>query len=195
VTRQYQLKKRAEAQQRTRERIVDAAIELHGTIGPVQTTITAIAERAGVQRHTVYSHFPTEREIAMACSGTYNERNPLPDPDALAQAGDGEARLRRGVDALYHYYERHEGLLANVARDAEVDELTREVVELRTAPTMERYVEVILKPFATRGARRERLRAALVVALDFRTWQTLVRRCGLGHARAVEAAVAMVRGQ
>ena len=77
--RTYQLKRRAERQDQTRQRIVDAAIALHTTVGPAWTTVSAIAERAGVQRHTVYSHFPDERALGLACSGCYVERSPLPD--------------------------------------------------------------------------------------------------------------------
>ena len=195
MTRQYQLKKRAERQNQTRQRIVEAAIDLHSTIGPAQTTISAIAERAGVQRHTVYSHFPTERDIGLACSGTYSSRHPLPDPEALLEIRDAEARLRRALERLYRYYERHEGLLANVMRDAEIHELTREIAELRSGPTMARYLGVLTAPFAVRAQHRKRLAAAVAVAIDFRTWQTLVRRHGLSHARAVDTAVAMVRCQ
>ena len=79
--RKYELKKRAERQEETRRRIVEAAVDLHGTIGPARTSVSAIAERAGVQRHTYYRHFPDERTLGMACSGLHFERNPLPDPE------------------------------------------------------------------------------------------------------------------
>src|SRR5947208_6476043 len=108
----------------TRRRIAQAAMELHADVGPARTSISAIAQRAGVQRHTVYRHFPTDLDLAMACSGLHLELEPLPDPELLATIDDGEERLRAGLEALYAYYERNERLLGNVHRDLEVHELT-----------------------------------------------------------------------
>jgi AcrR family transcriptional regulator len=79
MTRTYTLKRRAEQQADTRRRIVEAAVDLHGTVGPALTTFSMVAERAGVQRHTLYAHFPDERSLAMACSALAMERDPLPD--------------------------------------------------------------------------------------------------------------------
>src|SRR4051794_20116498 len=96
VKRKYELKKRAEAQAKTQRRIVEAAIQLHQTKGPVRTTLSEIASLAGVQRATLYSHFPTERELALACSGLYSERNPSPDPSSWLEVR-GEERLQLGL--------------------------------------------------------------------------------------------------
>ena len=68
MKRRYELKERARRQAETRQRIVDAAVELHTSVGPARTTISAIAERAGVERHTVYAHFPDEPTLFRACS-------------------------------------------------------------------------------------------------------------------------------
>ena len=107
MRRTYELKRRAERQDQTRQRIVDAAIALHTTVGPARTTISAIAERAGVQRHTVYSHFPDERTLGLACSGCHVERNPLPDVTVWRGIDDPEGRLRLGLTELYAYYAQH----------------------------------------------------------------------------------------
>ena len=82
MTRTYTLKKRAERQDETRRRIIEAAVNLHSSVGPALTTFSMVAEHAGVQRHTLYSHFPDERSLYMACSGLVNERDPLPDAAA-----------------------------------------------------------------------------------------------------------------
>jgi AcrR family transcriptional regulator len=82
VTRTYTLKRRAEQQAETRQRIVEAAVELHSSIGPAATTVSMVAERAGVQRHTYYAHFPDERSLAMACSGLALARDPVSRPSA-----------------------------------------------------------------------------------------------------------------
>ena len=102
----------------TRQRITEAAVELHGSVGPARTTITAVAERAGVQRHTVYRHFPTEDDLFAACSGHYFAGHPWPDPGAWRAIADPAERLARGLDELYAYYERDRGDVANVLRDA-----------------------------------------------------------------------------
>ena len=156
----YELKKRAERQQQTRRRIVEAAVELHTELGPAATSISAIADRAGVQRHTVYSHFPTELDLGMACSGLHFEREPPPDPELLAVIEDGEERLRAGLEALYAYFERNEQILTHVQRDAEVHETTRIVFEPRSAPPV-RLHEVLAAGLPARGRRRARRDAAL----------------------------------
>ena len=123
MTRKYELKKRAETVEETRRRIVEAAVELHGTVGPARTTVSAIADRAGVQRQTYYRHFPSERELLTACSGLWEEQHPPPDPEGLRALSDGLERLRAGLTGLYAFYEEGEGMLANVVRDAAVHEL------------------------------------------------------------------------
>ena len=103
MPRHYELKKRAESQEQTRHRIVEAAVALHTSIGPARTTVSAIAERAGVQRHTFYRHFPDELSLAMACSGLHLGMHPLPDPQAWRTIADPELRVRRGLGELYRY--------------------------------------------------------------------------------------------
>jgi AcrR family transcriptional regulator len=190
----YELKKRAEGQAQTRRRIVEATVGLHTEVGPAATTISAIAERAGVQRHTVYSHFPDERELLMACSGLHLEREPIPTPADLAAARPGEPRLRRALELLDAYYERNAELLGHVMRDAEVHAATREAVAARFGSPMDAYAAAIAADWPARGRRRARLFAALSVALDFRTWQTLHAQ-GLAARDIVATAVAMVRCQ
>src|SRR6476659_8962934 len=99
MTRTYTLKRRAEQQAETRQRIAEAALDLHGTIGPAQTTLSMIAERAAVQRHTLYAHFPDERSLFMACSGLAEERDPAPDAAAWRGITDRRERLVTGLRA------------------------------------------------------------------------------------------------
>src|SRR5215218_9654796 len=106
--RRYEKRARATKEQATRLRIIEAAIALHGTVGPARTTISAIAERAGVRRATVYRHFPDERTLLLGCSSTWAARNPLPDPATWAAIADPAERLERALDALYTWYERVE---------------------------------------------------------------------------------------
>src|SRR5215218_11447978 len=109
--RRYEKRARAAAEEATRRRIIDAAIDLHGTTGPARTTISAIAERAGVRRATVYRHFPDERSLFLGCSGTWAERNPLPDPGTWVSIPDPATRLEAALDAIYAWYQQVEPML------------------------------------------------------------------------------------
>ena len=155
MARTYTLKRRAEQQAETRQRIVEAAVDLHGSVGPALTTISMVAERAGVQRHTLYAHFPDERSLYLACSGLAQERDPLPDAGPWRAIADRDERLRTGLAAIYGWYERNAELAACVLRDAEYHPLTKEIVELRMAPHMTAWQEVLgakLGDEAARGA-------------------------------------------
>src|SRR3712207_2383953 len=104
----YNLKARAERRQQTHQRIVQTAMELHEAHGPAQTTITDIAKRAGVERQTVYNHFPDELSLLMACSAHYRDLNPSPDPEPWRTIPDPQSRLRRALAEVYAYYRRNE---------------------------------------------------------------------------------------
>ena len=106
--RKYELKKRAEQMGETRLRITEAAIDLHGSVGPSRTTMSAVAERAGVERRTLYRHFPNESDLFEACSTHYFAANPWPDLGGWRAVRDPEERLERALDELYAYYERTE---------------------------------------------------------------------------------------
>jgi AcrR family transcriptional regulator len=186
--RKYELKKRAERQEETRRRIVEAAVELHGTIGPARTTVSAVAERAGVQRHTYYRHFPDERSLGLACSGLYMETNPMPDPEPWREIDDLEQRLRHGLGELYAYYERNEPMLSNAIRDAELDPVFAEIGRMRMGPPLSAIRAVLAS-----GRRSKRLLGVLDVALAFSTWRTLVRDSGLSQKEAVETMAAAIR--
>jgi AcrR family transcriptional regulator len=189
MTRTYTLKRRAEQQAETRRRIVEAAVELHGSVGPALTTFSMVAERAGVQRHTLYAHFPDERSLNLACSGLTLERDPLPDAGPWRDIEDRRERLRVGLAAIYGWYERNADLAACVLRDAEYHPLTREIAAMRFGPYLAAYQEVL-------GARlSSKQRAVLGLALSFFTWRTLVRDGGLKRAAAVATMVRAIEGK
>ena len=192
TSRTYELKRRAERQEETRRRIVEAAVELHTTLGPSRTTVKAIAERAGVTRPTVYAHFPDDRSLLQACSGHVREEVPPPDPSAWRAVSDPGERLERALRDLYRYYERLEPLLENVQRDAAAMPLVAEMNAYRI-----RYLEQIrdglLEAWPPLGRARARLRRAIGHSLEFRTWQSLVRRQGCPTNEAVQLMLAFVR--
>ncbi len=188
MARPYTMTRRAEQQAETRQRIVEAAVELHGSVGPAQTTISMVAERAGVQRHTFYAHFPDERSLLMACSALSLERDPLPDAEGWREIKDRADRLSTGLGALYGWYDRNADLAACVLRDAEHHALTREITELRMGPVMAAIAEVLGVGLNAKQ------RALLQLALSFHTWRTLVRDGGLKQSAAVAAMVRAVTG-
>lgn len=187
MARRYEQRRRAAKQEETRLRIVEAAIELHGTTGPARTTMSAVAERAGVQRNTLYRHFPDERALLYACSGLHGARHPLPSADGWRAIRDPLERARHGLGELYAHFERNEAMIANVTRDAEVDPVTREISTERMSEPMGALRSALLDGWArARGRRRTRLEAMIDLALSFRTWQSLVRDGGLDSADAAE---------
>jgi AcrR family transcriptional regulator len=188
MARTYTLKRRAERQAETRQRIVEAAVDLHGTVGPARTTFSMVAERAGVQRHTLYAHFPDERSLLMACSALALERDPLPDPAPWRSIGDRYERLRVGLTAIYGWYERGAELAACILRDAETHQPVRETIALRMGPTIAAYHETLGEKLNAKQ------RAMLDLALSFYTWRTLVRHDGLTQRRAVGAMLQAIEG-
>jgi AcrR family transcriptional regulator len=190
-TRRYQQRKRAESQAQTRRRIAEAALELHGTVGPARTTISAVAERAGVRRATVYRHFPDERALFEACSGLFTAANPPPDPARWASIAEPEERLGVALDALYGWYERVGHMLANVDRDTPRMPILREVAAPRVA-YLALVEDQLARGWGARGRRARSLRAAISLALNFSTWSALHER-DLERAEAVRLMTGLVR--
>ncbi len=188
--RKYELKKRAEQVAETHRRITDAAIELHGTVGPSRTTLSAVAERAGVERRTLYRHFPTEAKLFDACSAHYFTANPWPDPTEWRAIRDPRERLERALDELYAYYERTEPMFTNVLRDAEVVDFARDAVAPLDA-FLEEATEILMAGRGARGRRRDLLTGALRHALAFSTWRSLSAG-GIARPDAVKLSAALV---
>ena len=187
--RKYELKKRAEEMAETRRRITEAAVDLHGTIGPARTTLSAVAERAGVQRHTVYRHYPTEAELFGACSAHFFTAHPLPDLEAWRATSDPHERLARALDELYAYYERAEPMFGNVLRDVElVDALRPTLVPLHDF--VAEAAEILAAGWPARGRRRRVLAAAVRHSVDFQMWRSL--SANVTRAEAVELVTALV---
>lgn len=186
--RTYTKKRRAEQESATRARIVDATVDLHTRIGPADTTFSMIAERAGVQRHTLYAHFPDERALLMACSGHTFAADPPPLAESWCALGKGRARLLGGLRDIYGWYARNARLLANVTRDAERHAVTREITGMRFGPVIAAWHEVL-------GAKLlVRQRALLALALSFQSWRTLAHEAQLQPAAAARLMVDAILG-
>jgi AcrR family transcriptional regulator len=191
-TREYKKKRRAELEAETRLRITESAMELHGTVGPARTSISAVAERAGVRRSTVYRHFPDEEALFGACSSHWAAANPLPDLESWKAIEDPDERLRTALGELYAFYGRTERMMENLLRDEE-----RVAVVKRLFSAYHHYLaaarEILLRGRPVRGRRRDEARAAIGHALAFATWQSLAREQGLDNSQAVGLMGGLVR--
>jgi AcrR family transcriptional regulator len=190
--RKYELKKRAEEMAETHRRITEAAIDLHGTVGPSRTTLSAVAKRAGVERRTLYRHFPTEADLFAACSTHYFTANPWPELANWRAIRDPHQRLEQALDELYAYYERTEPMLSNVLRDAELVDSARDAVAPLNA-YLEEAAEILTIGRQARGRRRQLLGGALRHALAFPTWRSLSAN-GVGRSDAANLMIALVEG-
>jgi AcrR family transcriptional regulator len=183
--RTYRMKRRAELEEATRLRITESAVELHGTLGPSQTSMSAVAAHAGVTRSTLYRHFPDESALFAACSAHWGASNPAPDPGTWTATADPDERLRLALDELYAYYRRTEGMLANLLRDQ------------ATVPSVQRLFsgfgdylgvarDALVAGRRVRGKARTRTTAAIGHALAFTSWLSLTREQGLDDRQAAD---------
>jgi AcrR family transcriptional regulator len=190
-TRRYRKRLRAEQERRTREAITTAAVKLHGTLGPARTTVSGVAEEAGVQRATVYRHFPDEESLFQACSSHYMSMHPPPDPSAWAEEADPAARLRQALIDVYRWWDETEDMMSLVIRDAPLVESMSAQTQALVA-YLEQLAAILMRGRRLRGRRRARVAAAIGHALAFSTWQSLVREQNLTNAEAVALMAGMV---
>ncbi len=183
--RPYRMKARAEQEAETRLRITESAVELHGTLGPARTSVSAVAEHAGVRRSTVYRHFPDERALFGACSSHWAEANPPPDVAAWSAIRDPDERLETALAELYAYYRRTGGMLDKLLRDEAAVPVVGELMGGFRALLAE-ATDALMQGRGLRGRARDRTRAAVGHALAFSTWQDLTGPQGLDDATAAE---------
>jgi AcrR family transcriptional regulator len=183
--RKYELKARAESQRETRERIVQATMELHKEVGPARTTVAEIARRAGVQRLTVYNHFPEDVALFGACQAHWMDLHPLPDLSAALALPAPTKRVRAVLRAFYAWYRDTAPMAEKIQRDRgavpALDTLMKQTADVRLAE----LTGALTDGFRTRGRRVERQRAVIRLALDFWTWRRLGRE-GLDDAAAAD---------
>jgi AcrR family transcriptional regulator len=177
--RTYRMRARADSMDRTRARITRAAIELHGSVGPAATTMSAVAERAGVTRATLYRHFPNEEALFAACSAEWWSANPSPDPARWATIRDPRDRLTAALRALYGWYRSAEAMRANLLRDLAV---LPPAISAGIAAYPRAVVDVLDAGWPDSSRLR---RAAIGHAVAFETWQSLARQ-GLTDAEAAQ---------
>ncbi|HEY2700312.1 MAG TPA: TetR/AcrR family transcriptional regulator [Pseudonocardiaceae bacterium] len=191
-SRTYRLGRRVDAMTETRQRITEATVQLHGTVGPARTTISSIAELAGVQRQTVYRHFPAEEELFAACSAHYWERHPWPDPASWRSGDSVRARITEALARFYAFYADVEPMLTNVLRDAPVVPYIEKVGLASYAEFLDGIARDLVATCAPPRDNRKAVAAAVRHALAFSTWQSLVRENRLSRRAAVELMSAMI---
>jgi AcrR family transcriptional regulator len=183
--RPYRMKRRAELEAETRLRITESAVALHEELGPAHTSISAIAERAGVRRSTVYRHFPDEEALFDACSSHFGAAHPPPDPAAWSSIAEAAERMRAALREVYAYYRETEAMNVSLLRDEPlvpaVAKRMRDFHGYRAAVR-----DDLVRGRGLRGRRRELVRAAIGHALAFPTWRSLTREQGLGDDEAVD---------
>ena len=183
--RKYEKKRRAEAEAQTKRRITESAVELHGTLGPAQTTMSAVAEHAGVRRSTLYRHFPDERALFGACSEHWAIENPPPDISRWEQIEDPAERLATALGEMYAYYRRAGGMIDKLLRD---EQQVPVVAEKFAAyhQFLAIATEILARGRGLRGNAAKRTRAAIGHALAFRTWQDLTEAQGLDDGETAQ---------
>ena len=186
--RPYRMVRRREGLEATRQRIAEAAFELHATVGPAQTSISAVAERAGVQRHTVYNHFPDMTSLMRACTEHGMRVTQIPEAAPWHAIEDPVARLRAGLADLYGYYRANARLLGNVVRD----------MPIVGVAGSEAFIERMGELFGALAAgwsgedATQRLRMVSIGhAMAFETWRSLTDQ-GLSDDEANDLMVGLV---
>lgn len=186
------MRKRAERQNETRQKIVDATVELHQELGMTRTTVSEVATRAGVERATVYRHFPDERSLIAACTMHYFAQHPLPDPEPWASISDPEVRLRNALTEIYVFHRRTERMISRTAPELPHHPIAQEVVAPMFAH-WQRVHEILIAGWMTTTDDAHRIAVVLGHAIAFSTWQSLVRQQGADEAEAVEMMVTLAK--
>ena len=182
--RPYRMKRRAELEEQTRRRITESAVALHEELGPARTSISAIAERAGVRRSTVYRHFPDEETLFDACSSHFRAANPPPDLQAWAAITDPAQRTETALQELYAFYRRTQGMYESLLRDESiVPVMKRRLRDFHVY--LNRVTDTLMERRRVRGQPGRRTRAAIGHAVAFPTWRSLTHEQGLTDDEAV----------
>ena len=192
-TRPYRMKRRAELEEQTRRRITESTVALHEELGPARTSISAVAERAGVRRSTVYRHFPDEEALFAACSSHWSAANPPPDPSAWAGIDDPAQRTETALRELYAFYGRTERMYVSLLRDEPLVPILQRLLA-GFYGYLRAIEDTLMAGRGLRGHAARRTRAAMGHALAFPTWRSLAREQGLGDEDAVALMCLLVEG-
>lgn len=168
--RRYNLKARAERQAETRRRIVAATASLHEEVGPARTTVAEIARRAGVQRLTVYNHFPELTDLLAACQGHFLDGHPPPDVVPRERDDVTLEGLENALRGLYTWFRANQAMERNVQRDRDLVPQLDALMRTNADPLFDRAASVYAEALAPNVKRRRAVRLMVRVAMEFRTW-------------------------
>ncbi|HZT53839.1 MAG TPA: helix-turn-helix domain-containing protein [Gaiellaceae bacterium] len=191
--RRYRMTRRAELEQQTRQRITESAVALHQELGPARTSISAIAERAGVRRSTVYRHFPDEESLFAACSTHWRAANPAPDARAFAAIADPAERTEIALRELYAFYRRTEAMYTSLLRDEPIVPIVQRLLR-GFHDYLHAVQDVLMAGRGLRGRAARGARAAIGHAVAFPTWRSLTHEQGLADDDAVALMCLLVEG-
>jgi AcrR family transcriptional regulator len=181
--------RRREGLDAMRQRIAEAAFELHATVGPAQTSISAVAERAGVQRHTVYNHFPDLGALFRACTEHGMRVTRAPEAAAWTAIDEPDARLRHGLGELYAYYRANTRLIGNFVRDMA---LMGEIGGSEAfAERMTELFSALATGWPDDAATQRKRMAAIGHAMSYEAWRSLTDN-GLSDSEAVDLMARLV---
>lgn len=185
--RRYRQTYRAEKTENTRQRIIEAAMDLHGTVGPARTSLSEVADRAGVSRPTLYAHFSREGELFRACTMHWISLDPLPDPSGWLEIVEPRDRVESALSEIYAHFERNEEMTANVLRDMYLVPSMRDFNVPLVEGAFSTMAQILAGGFDDELAETVvRRQAAASVAIDFNTWRRLIRSQRLTHEAAVD---------
>ena len=165
--RAYTLKRRAEQQAATRQRIVESTVALHQEVGPAATQIAEVARRAGVQRATIYNHFPDDASLFAACSAHWRGLHPMPDPEQWSTASDSRQRLRLGLVELYRWFRETRAMTGNVLRDSQTVPALGQLIRGGLMRNLDRIADALADAIKARAVDPEKVRLAARAAVDF----------------------------
>ena len=189
--RPYRMTRRAELEDATRRRITESTVALHEELGPARTTISAVAERAGVRRSTVYRHFPTEEALFAACSSHWRAENPPPELAVWAAVDDPAERTEQALGELYSFYGRTHAMYESLLRDEHLVPVVQRLLR-DFHGYLDAIQDVLMAGRGLRGRAARRARAAIGHAVGFPTWRSLVLDQGLAADEAVALMASLV---
>ena len=175
TTRSYTMTTRAQSAERTRLRILDAAVELAETRLLAEISLEAVAGAADVSVQTVLRRFGNragliEAAHAHATAATTAERE--------TPVGDVSAAVAVVVD---HYERRGDGVSLLLAQEHS-DPAVRAIVTQGRLLHRD-WVSTVFAPYLTGAAAAQQARTDLLaVATDIYTWKQLRRDQGLDRA-------------